>query len=259
MGFPTGKTDDVIELKSSVRRAAARGFTVDLALIHTTSTTCLAWIFQHCLYDHMHDYPAQWVPPHPQLARGRMSPAVELRAFGSAATASLLSDASSWKWLCRTWLLPAPTFRQFRRHHQTDPATPWKGSWPPHALALEHDVVPGGCDLGRVRRATAKWPNPSSPGVPCRLKPHLRARPEPFRPLAFATGDALACRRRVFQRSSSASNASPSNGIDSPDQPPIWRMAARPVYGLRLLPPGANTPRGRRSSITSVASTSQLT
>jgi len=136
LGSPTGKTDDVIELKSSVRRAAARGFTVDLALIHTTSTTCLAWIFQHCLYDHMHDYPAQWVPPHPQLARGRMSPAVELRAFGSAATAPLLSDPSSWKWLSRTWLLPAPTFRQFRRHRQTDPATPWEGSWPPHTRWL---------------------------------------------------------------------------------------------------------------------------
>jgi hypothetical protein len=114
-------------------------------------------------------------------------------------------------------------------------------------MALERDVVPGGCDRGRVRRATAK-----SPGVTCRLKPHPRARPEPFRPLAFDTGDALACRRRV-----SASNASPSNGTDSLEQPPIWRMAARPVSGLLLLPPGATSRAG--GDPTSVASTSQLT
>lgn len=44
---------------SSARRAAARGFTVDLALIRTTSTTCLAWISQHYLHDYqhyLHDY-----------------------------------------------------------------------------------------------------------------------------------------------------------------------------------------------------------
>lgn len=55
-GATTGKTVRRDRTGSSARRAAARGFTVDLALIRSTSTTCLAWISQHYLYDYMHNY-----------------------------------------------------------------------------------------------------------------------------------------------------------------------------------------------------------
>lgn len=106
-------------------------------------------------------------------------------------------------------------------------------------MALEHDEVPGGCDRGRVSEASHReMAEPIFAWRHVPVKPHPRARPEPFRPLAFSTSDALAGRRCVFQRSSSAGNASPSNGTDSLEQPPIWGLAARPVSGPLLPSPG---------------------
>jgi len=235
---------------SSARRAAARGFAVDLALIHTPSSgsfsitsTTICTITP----------PSEFLRT-PQLPRGAHESRRRAASVRIRRDAPLVSGVSSWKWLSRTCCN-----RSRANISSIPPSPPNRSSHSSGGLlaaarpmALEHDVVPGGCNRGRVRRAAAKWPNLSSPGVTCRLKPHPRAAGA-VSPLAFATGDALACRRRV-----SASNASPSNGTDSLEQPPIWRMAARPVSGLLLLSPGA-TPRGRRSSITSVASTSQLT
>ena len=125
LGSPTGKTDDVIEPghpPEGPQPEASRRSRVDPHDIHHLPCLDLSALPLRL------DARLRRSVASSALLNWRKGARVRSRAAGVRIRRdnSPSSGASSRKWPSRTCLLPAPapTFRQFRHHRQTDPATP---------------------------------------------------------------------------------------------------------------------------------------